>query len=203
MGVLRKIFGPSQDEIWQQLSTEIGAEFVKGGFWKGNRVQAHIGEWTVTLDSYTVSAGHSPVTYTRIRAPYVNLDGFRFTVYRRNLLSGVGKLFGMQDIETGDPDFDRDFVLKSNYDTKAVALFLNEKIRRLIQAQPSIHLAVKDDEGLFGASYPQGVDALVFQVAGIIKDVERLKALYALFAEILNHLCHIGSAYETDPDVAL
>jgi hypothetical protein len=88
-------------------------------------------------------------------------------------------------------------------EVKAVALFSNEKIRRLIQAQPSIHLEVKDDEGWFGVSYPQGVDELLFQVAGVIKDVERLKALYALFAEVLNHLCHIGSAYETDPRIAL
>lgn len=202
MGVLKKIFGPSQEEVWQQLCTEIGAEFVKGGFWKGNKVQARVAEWTVTLDAYTVSTGHSHVTYTRIRAPYINMDGFRFTVYRKSLFSNLGKLLGMQDIETGDAEFDRDFIVKSNHEAKALALFANEKIRRLIQAQPSIHLEVKDDEGWFGISYPQGVDELLFQVAGIIKDVERLKALYALFAEVLNHLCHIGSAYETDPRIA-
>ena len=26
-------FGPSKDEVWRQLSQEIGAEFVEGGFW--------------------------------------------------------------------------------------------------------------------------------------------------------------------------
>ena len=43
-------FGPSKDEVWRQLSEEIGAEFVEGGFWKGSKVQAHVGPWTVTLD---------------------------------------------------------------------------------------------------------------------------------------------------------
>jgi hypothetical protein len=203
MGVLRKIFGPSQAEVWQQLCSEIGAEFIEGGFWRGNKVQAHIGEWTVTLDTYTVSTGKSHVTFTRIRAPYVNMDGFRFTIYRKSLFSGLGKLLGMQDVEIGDPDFDRDFIIKSNSATKAMALFSNEKIRRLIQAQPSIYLEVKDDEGWFGASFPQGVDELCFQVIGVIKDVERLKTLYELFAEVLNHLCHIGSAYEQDPHIAI
>ena len=42
-------FGPSKDEVWRQLSQEIGAEFVEGGFWKGNKVQAHVAPWTVTL----------------------------------------------------------------------------------------------------------------------------------------------------------
>ena len=196
MRVLRKIFGPSQTEIWRRLCKEIGADFVKGGFWKGNKVQAHVGEWTVTLDTYTVSNGKSNVTYTRIRAPYTNMDGFRFTIYRKTLFSDLGKFFGMQDIEIGDPGFDRDFIIKSNNVAKAMALFSNEKIRRLIQAQPSIHLQVKGDEGWFGTSFPQGVDELYFQVPGAIKDLERLKALYELFAEALNHLCHIGSADE-------
>jgi hypothetical protein len=198
MGVLRKIFGPSQAEIWQQLCKEIGADFVKGGLWKGNKVQAYVGEWTVTLDTYTVSNGKTLTTYTRIRAPYVNMDGFRFTIYRKTLFSDLGKFFGMQDIEIGDPEFDRDFIIKSNTAPKAMALFSNQKIRRLIQAQPSILLQVKGDESWFGTSFPQGVDELYFQVPGVIKDLERLKALYELFAEVLNHLCHIGSAYETD-----
>ena len=46
-------FGPSKDEVWRQLSQEIGAEFVEGGFWKGSKVQAHVGPWTVTLDMGT------------------------------------------------------------------------------------------------------------------------------------------------------
>jgi len=203
MAILRQIFGPSRDEIWRQLCDEIGAEFIEGGFWQGNKVQARAGEWTITLDTYTVSTGKSHVTYTRMRAPYVNKDGFQFTIYRKGLFSELGKLLGMQDIEIGDSEFDRDFIVKGNDESKALALFANLKIRQLIQAQPSIHLQVKDDEGWFSASFPEGVDELGFQVVGVIKDVERLKALYELFAETLNQLCHIGSAYENDPNLAL
>jgi hypothetical protein len=80
---------------------------------------------------------------------------------------------------------------------------MNDKIRALTQQQPSISLEVKDDEGWFGADFPEGVDELLFQVVGVITDVERLKSLYELFSETLNHLCHIGSAYENDPQIKL
>ena len=203
MGILRQLFGPSQDEVWRQLCGEIGAEFVEGGFWRGNKVQARVKEWTVTLDTYTVSTGETHVTYTRMRAPYVNKDGFRFTIYRKGWFSELGKRLGMQDIEIGDPEFDRDFIIKGNDEFKVLALFGNPRIRQLIQAQPSIELQVKDDEGWFSTSFPEGVDELYFQVVGVVKDVERLKSLYELFAETLNHLCHIGSAYENDPQLAL
>jgi len=203
MSILRQIFGPSQEEVWRQLCSEIGAEFVEGGFWRGTKVQARVKEWTVTLDTYTVSTGKSHVTYTRMRAPYVNKDGFRFTIYRKGLFSELGKRLGMQDIEVGDPEFDRDFIIKGNDESKVLALFGNPRIRQLIQAQPSISLEVKDDEGWFSASFPEGVDELYFQVVGVVKDVERLKSLYELFAETLDHLSHIGSAYENDPHLAL
>jgi hypothetical protein len=80
-------------------------------------------------------------------------------------------------------------------------LFKNIKIRDHIESQPSFHLEVKDDEGWFGAEFPEGVDELYFQVVGVIKDIERLKSLYGIFAEVLNTLCHIGSAYEDDPQL--
>ena len=105
-------FGPSKDEIWRQLCEEIGAEFVDGGFWKGSKVQVHAKPWTITLDTYTDRAARAQATYTRMRAPYINPEGFRFTIYRKGFFSGLGKLLGMQDIEVGDPDFDEAFIIQ-------------------------------------------------------------------------------------------
>jgi hypothetical protein len=50
---------------------------------------------------------------------------------------------------------------------------------------------------------PEGVDELHFQVVGVIKDVERLKALFDLFAAVLDRLCRIGSAQKQMPGVEL
>jgi hypothetical protein len=196
-------FSPGKDEVWRELCEEIGAEFVAGGMWKGNKVQAHVGPWTVTLDTFTVHTEHSSVTYTRIRAPYVNPDGFRFTIYRKGFFSDLGKLLGMQDIEVGDPEFDEAFIIKGNDEPRVVILFSDPEIRRLIGAQPKIKLEVKDSEGLFGPRFPENVDELRFQVVGVIKDVGRLKALFELFAAVLDRLCRIGLAHKQEPGVDL
>ena len=82
-------------------------------------------------------------------------------------------------------------------------MFQHLKIQQLIDAQPAINLEVKDDDGWLSTQFPEEVDQLVFNVVGVIKDVERLKWLYELFAEILQQLCRIGSAYEDDPNVVL
>ncbi|TWH58367.1 hypothetical protein DesLBE_2682 [Desulfitobacterium sp. LBE] len=201
MGLLRELFGPSQHEVWEALCQEIGADFIDGGFFKGTKVVAEIKEWVITLDTYTVSTGKTSTTYTRMRAPYLNKDGFKFRIYRKGIFSNIGKLLGLQDIEVGYPEFDDQFIIKGNDRDKLVSLFSNSRIRKLIEIQPDISLEVKDDEGWFGSEFPEGVDELYFQVPGIIKDMDRLKTLYFLFAEVLNQLCLIDSAYEDSPDV--
>ena len=202
MAFLREIFGPSKDEIWRQLCDQIGGDFVQGSLLKGSKVQVHHKQWAVTLDTFTESHGeHGGTTYTRMRAPYVNKDGFRFTIYRRGFFSDLGKFLGMQDVEIGEPEFDDAFVIKGSEQEKLRKLFANPRIRQLLQQQPRIHLSVRDDEGWFKARFPEGVDELYYREIGIIKDIERLKSLYDLFAEVLDHLWRIGSAYEDDPGV--
>jgi hypothetical protein len=196
-------FGPDKETVWRQLCQEIGAEFVKGGLWKGDKVHAHVGARTITLDTYTVSTGQSQVTYTRMRAPYVNAEGFRFTIYRKSVFSGLGKLLGMQDIEIGDPEFDEAFIIQGNDEGRVQTLLSDTRVRELLKAQPTIRLEVKDSEGWFGPKFPENVDELYFQVIGVIKEVERLKLLFDLFAAVLEQLTEIGSAYDQDPGVAL
>ena len=84
-------FGPSREEVWRQLSEAIGARFVDGGFFKSDKVEAVHEPCVVTLENYAVSTGKATIVFTRMRAPYVNPDGFRFTIYRNGLFSELGR----------------------------------------------------------------------------------------------------------------
>ncbi len=203
MGFLREHFGPSRAEIWRQFAAQVGGQFVSGGLWQPDHVVARCKEWTLTLDTYTEPVGRAPVTYTRLRAPYVNQDGFRFVIYRQGLFSRIAKHLGMQDVIIGDPAFDERFILQGNDAAKLRALLADTLLRQLIAYQSEFCLEVKDDEGWFGAHFPAGVDELCFQVIGDITNLDRLKALYDLFAETLDQLCRIGSAYAQDPQTEI
>ena len=91
-------------------------------------------DWVVTLDSFVVPAGKVHIPMTRIRAPYVNPGGFRFTIYRKSIFSGIAKAFGMQDIEIGDSPFDDDFIIKGTDESQVRALLANPRLRELIAA---------------------------------------------------------------------
>ena len=202
MGI-RQWFGPSKAEIWRQLSEAIGANYVEARFLKGDRVEATHKEWVVTLDTYVVPAGKAYIPCTRMRAAFVNPSGFRFTVYRKSIFSAIAKAFGMQDIEIGEDTFDRDFIVKASDESRVRTLLSSPRLRELLASQPEIHLSVKDDEGWFATRFPEGVDELYFSVTGIIKDSDRLKRLFDLFAELLDALVDMGSAGAGPANVTL
>ena len=201
MGILKEIFGPSKDEIWSQISRDIGGEFIDGGFWKKDVLVYQHGEWTILLDTYTVSNGKSSTTYTRMRAPFVNKDGTYFKVYREGFFSAIGKFFGMQDIEIGDAYFDDQFIIKGNNPGTLKELFADQRIKDLIHLQPRIEFEIKNDDGWFSTHFPEGVDQLYFSCVGIMKKTERLKALFELFSATLERLVEIDSAYACDPNI--
>ena len=199
----RSIFGPSKDEIWTQIATDIDGEFIKGSFWGKDVLVYKRGEWQILLDTYTVSTGQSSYTLTRMRAPFVNKDGLYFEISREGFFSSIGKFFGMQDIEIGDPFFDKQFIIKGNNPEKIKLLLSDDGIKELCQRQPRIHLKIKDDEGRFGPDFPEGVDELYFECIGVIKETALLKSLFALFCVVLERLVQIDSAYEDDPQITL
>jgi hypothetical protein len=133
----------------------------------------------------------------------VNPDSLGLNLYREGLFSGIGRKLGMQDIEIGDAFFDEQFVIQGHPEDMVRRLLENSRIRELIQAQPNIQFSIRDDEGWFGAKFPEGVDELYFAVHGVIKDVPRLKDLFELFATVLDELCRMNPAYATEAQVRL
>lgn len=197
MSFLNEITSKQYEPIWKEFAKEIGASYVEGHFGASDSVTANSHNWKITFDIYTSIAVSGSTTYesdyTRIRAPFKSLDNLKFEIYRTKLFSGIGKLFGAQDIVTGYTEFDKAFIIKGNNENKIQALFSNYFVRELISEQKEIHLEIIDTEGTFGERVSEGFCELYFLKDGIIKDTEQLKSLYNLYVELLNQLVKIGS----------
>jgi hypothetical protein len=100
----------------------------------------------------------------------------------------------MQDIQVGHSEFDAEFVIKGNNEKLVQSLCSSDRLRALVTVQPKFQLCIHDDEGWFGKKYPPEVDVLVVDVGEHIRDVERLKGLYDVFAETLHQLSKLGIA---------
>lgn len=202
MGSLLGWFGPRRTEIWRKLSAQIGGSYSPHTWRRSDRIQVQHEHWTITLDTYTVHANNAHIPYTRFRAPFLNTDAFRCKIYRSNFFSALGKWFGMQDVVIGHEPFDEHFIVKTNDERKVRAFCDHAELRAMLAAQKSITLSVEDHEGWF-AKFPADTDELRVVVHGHLKDTERLRALFNLFAVALDQLCAIGAAYERTPSYEL
>lgn len=203
MGKLKDWFGPSRAEIWKKLSDELGTRYTAGTWRKSDRLDVEHGPWTITLDTFMVHANNAHLPFTRLRAPFVDAEHLRLKIYRSSIFTEIGKWFGMQDIEVGSVQFDKDFVIKTNHEAKVRAFCGNASLRQKLSAQKSITLSVEDNEGWFGPKFPPDTDELRLVVLGHLKDPDRIKELFDLFAEALDQLCAIGAAYEQKPGLSL
>jgi hypothetical protein len=196
MSIIRKIFGPSKDEIWSQLAYEYEGRFTDGGLFGKDVVNAVSGDWEIMLDHFTRKTGKHRKTYTRIRAPFTNADGLYFKLYREGFFTGIAKYFGMKDIQTGNDDFDNAYVLKGNDEFNLTWIFSSPIVLRSLNPVGEIMLEIKDNDGLFQNNlYSDGIDELYFVRRGIMKDLEELRAVFNLFAIVLEKITELDSGY--------
>ncbi len=197
------IFGPSSKDVWREFASEIEGEFIEGGIFKAPRIESNFENWTIVIDSYSQSSGNSSQTYTRLRAPYKEKTSLDFKIYKSGIFSGLGKTFGMQDIKTGDKDFDENFIVKGSDHSKVKELLQLEKLRELISVDNKIRIQTKREKSMFSAKLGEDINQLYFIANGMIKDRERLANMYFLAAFFLRQLELIGIASEENPEVEL
>lgn len=167
--------GRRQDAAWQEFASAIGGEFVKGRLFKSSCVQAKVGDAVVTLDTYSVPSGDSSTNYTRFRAPFENRNGLQLSIRREGLIGKIDKALGMQDIEIGDAEFDKNFLVQGKPVPDVQRLISSISIRQMLQDQKSVTLNAKGND-------------LRLEVMGVVRDPERLNSMFQLFKAVLEEV---------------
>jgi hypothetical protein len=184
---------PSKEESWTALAARRGGAVVTDRRGKVKQVRFPLDPFEMVLDTYTVSNGQSSQTYTRARLLFPLREEFRFRMHRRSVFSGIGKFFGMQDLEVGQPGLDRDFIIKADSLGKIQALLLRSAVNRAL-------LTLRAGTFETRRFRKRGVDTtavreLVYSTGGVLRDGAKLDALVDLFADAAPHLVKAGSAW--------
>ncbi|MDX2177837.1 MAG: DUF3137 domain-containing protein [Candidatus Sumerlaeia bacterium] len=202
--MLRQLFGPPLEEVWSQFAAQLGAEFRPWSFGNATQVRARVGVWEIVLDAYVEPAGQVHVPMTRLRAPFSNPSGFRFSVQTEHFFHRLGKSLGLQsDIEVGEWVFDKKFVVTGSNRARVVELLGDAELRARLLALQSVSFSVRDHEGFFGAKFPPKTDMLLFQQQGHCKDLNELKTMFEVFALTLGRLAALDPDAGGAPGVVL
>jgi hypothetical protein len=121
---------------WQQAAHELGGTYSRAAGAESTRtIRCQIGGVDVTLDHYTTNVGHDDTTYTRVRAAAALAPEHRLRVFRAEAWDRLARAVGVEDVPTGDAEFDDDFIVQAS-DSELAALWLNRAVRKRIRAAP-------------------------------------------------------------------
>ena len=121
------------------------------------------GFW-VRVDTFSRSNGDKgSTTYTRIRTYHHPPLGLGLKIYREGVFSGLGKMLGMQDIETGDGVFDSHFVVKGSDHVRVLQVLGRATRQRMLEYNERVGSLSVTDECVY------------YETVGIMRSPERIK----------------------------
>jgi hypothetical protein len=173
------------EEAWRQAATELGGKFTPAeSGWLSSKpmsIGAVVEGVSVMIDHYTVSSGRSSTSYTRLRAQAETLHNFKLAIHQEGVFASLGKALGAQDVEVGDPRFDKAFIVKTNDEGLAKAWLA-----------PHVTAAVWGWEGLaFPLPYSYRLEERV--VVSTCVNIERMSARLAQVARATAALARRGA----------
>ena len=175
---------------WKNFSEYINGEYFKKGFWYPPAVKKVHNGYTIVFENYS-TGGEAPVTCTKVYTYIIPKKYFEFHIYNSSIISSIGKYFGMQDIETGDPVFDKNYIVKSNDGFKVKQLLRNTKVKNEIENFKRLNLKLKK-AGKLWTKLPEGAYELEFITERDIHDYKELETIYHLITAVLDQLEEIG-----------
>ncbi|MEX1376423.1 MAG: hypothetical protein AB1Z23_03005 [Eubacteriales bacterium] len=188
-----------QIDAWKMLCDDIGGNFLVSKHFKIPRVELIYKNFLFCLDTYTVSTGKSTMTFTRMRAMFINKEEFAFKIYKEGFFAKIGKFFGMEDIEIGDEMVDKKLIIKSENEFLIKDLLAKEDIRQKLKEIKYINLCI--EKKLYENKEHLYKESVLNQTqVGIIKDVELLKSWYYLFAAIIDGMTELDITMDTAPE---
>ena len=194
------LFGyiPSEREtLWNYFAQNFGVKFITEGAYDDAKLVGQHKNWIITLDIFMEKTDDGDTsTFTRLRAPFYNLDDFRFHISFENTYSRFIKKLGMQDILIGNRQFDNTFLIRGSDEEKVYKIFKQEHIQDLIWKVGSQYMRISSpaENSWFKRKFPQGVDELQLMVYGVVKNMEKMGQMFTLFAEVLDELSFMDVA---------
>ncbi|MBI3762629.1 MAG: hypothetical protein HY260_12330 [Chloroflexi bacterium] len=161
----------ARERAWGELAGRTGLTLEPGNFLTGPRVTGNFRGHTITLDTFSRGSGKSRTTYTRIVVFVNNQANVYLALYQESVFSKIGKFFGMEDVQIGDEDVDRRFIIKSRPETFAARLFTSINLRQKLLQARAVNIEVDGRE-------------LHFEQQGVETNADYMQFLFDLLSDV-------------------
>ena len=179
--VLAYLRRQTRQQAWSELAVRTSLTFEPGALFSPMRVTGTYRGRPLALDTYTRSSGKSSTTYTRIRMSVNNPSALSLAIYDENVLSKLGKVLGMQDIQVGDDELDRRFTFKGRPEPVLASLLTSAGLRQKLLEARSVHVEANGQE-------------VYWQHRGAESNADYLQFLFDLLSDLAEAVDRAGGA---------
>jgi hypothetical protein len=182
----RHITGHNEDQVWEQLEKELTQTTDLLQY----RAVIEQQNKTVLLDIDIDLGGgfEGGFATTILSARFPNPDGFRFALHEEGFFDDLGKFFGMQDVQVGNPEFDQRILVKTNDEARIRTILTDQNTRQVLQSLRDFTFEiVLPDEDL-----ESNDSTLELIIEDGITDPVRLRQIYHVFFGILEMVAPFG-----------
>ncbi len=121
------------EKVWRAFSIRNRLVFSGGGWFSGCRVSGRVDERPIKVWTFSRGSGKQR-THHSAMALQISGEGVPrgLHIYRETFFSKVGKVFGGQDIEVRDPNFDKAFMIKGDRESDVRAWLTYDRRQAII-----------------------------------------------------------------------
>ncbi|TDH25567.1 hypothetical protein EXU57_12740 [Segetibacter sp. 3557_3] len=171
----RRTISGDADTIFQQVTSDIATNGSQD-----YHVVLQTDKGNIEMDIVSSPGGNAEGGYeqTNLLAELPANSTFRFAIYPEDVINRIGKLFGMQDVKIGYPEFDDKVIVQTNDQGKLKSLFADQAIRHVFESLSgySFHIDKhKEQEG----------DHLHLVIQRVISTPTDLQQIFHAFMHVL------------------
>lgn len=189
MNAAKIVSGDNEEDIWKQIESQFRENPEPLGY---DVIIENQGRTiNISIDEDMGGGFEGGYAITSLTAQLEHVDGFRFALHRQDFIDQLGKFLGMEDIELGYPEFDKDIIVKTNDAERLKSILGNEKTRSSIQSLRDFNFHISHH-----SSVNTEVEAafLELTIDDAILETTQLRSIYELFVAVLNSLDNENSS---------
>ncbi|WP_372807558.1 hypothetical protein [Pontiella sp.] len=122
----------TSQEQWQVAADQLNLAYYGGGLGSAGTISGSIDGHRITVSTFTKRSGNNSQTFTKYHIEYRQRLKTDMKMTKQGALHNLGKIFGLQDINVGNPAFD-DRVLLRGSNPEAVRRVLTPELRDAVK----------------------------------------------------------------------
>src|SRR5688572_28431901 len=128
----------TEEDLWQQFASDLAAREELLDYTARLSLANRTVIFNIDVDlGGGFEGGFETTSFT---APVTGHNDLRIHIYPQDWVNEIGKLFGLEDVELGYPELDKEFIIKTNQTETLKSIFTDQTLQETLLKNKNVHI---------------------------------------------------------------